>query len=188
VPDLSKALATLVLVLCCQVAGATVTENLTYSYYVARLQFGTSMAGAISKASPFHQDGRVFHAETKWYVNWHFHWTEHAGSCRMDSVQVNLDSTITLPALANDSDDEHRRFFTYLLALRKHELGHVDLGRQAARQIEDGILSLPEMRSCTELENTGNRLANRILEEIRQIEIQYDLTTLHGRTQGARLD
>jgi len=168
---------------------AGVSEKLTYSYYVATAQSGMTLAAALNQAAPFRQDGRIFHAETKWYVNWHYHWIEQPdGSCRMDSVQIDLDSTVHLPALVNESAAQHSQFFTYLLALRRHELGHVDFGRQAAHAIDEGILSLPEMRSCAELENTANRLGNRILDEVRQQEIQYDVTTAHGKTQGARLN
>ncbi len=173
----------------CQAATANVSGTLTYSYYVATAKPGTAISAALNQASPFRQGGKVFHAYTKWYVNWHYHWNEQPdGSCRMDDVQVALDSTIHLPALVNESDEQHTRFMTYLLALRRHELGHVDFGKQAARAIDAGILSLPEMRSCAELESAGNRLGNRMLDQFRHQEFEYDVTTGHGKTQGARLD
>jgi len=177
------------ILLCCQVAHAEVTDRLAYSYYIARAQPGTALSVTLSKASPIHENGHIFHAETKWYVNWKFWWTvKPDGSCRMSRVDVDVDSRIKLPSLTDATENQDKQFHRYLFALQAHELGHVSFGKQAAQDIERGILNLPEMGSCTELENAANRLGNQILDQYRAREIQYDVSTGHGRTQGARLD
>jgi len=177
------------IVLGSQAAHAEVTERLAYSYYIAKAQADTPIAVTLNQASPIHENGHTFHADTKWYVNWKFRWTESAdGSCRMNRVDVDVDSRIKLPSLTNATEQQDRQFHTYLFALQAHELGHVSFGKQAALDIERAILNLPGMGNCTALENAANRLGNQILDDYRAREVQYDATTGHGRTQGARLE
>jgi len=175
--------------LCSCCAHADVTDRLVYSYYIAKAEPGTPIGATLDAASSLRSNDKVFHAETKWYVNWKFWWHEQAdGRCKMTRIDVNLDSRITMPALTNATDEQEKQFHTYLLALQAHELGHVSFGKQAALAIDAAVMALPEMASCTELENAANRLGNRILNDYKIKEIHYDVETRHGRTQGVRLE
>jgi len=179
----------LAVLLCSWNAHANVTDRLVYSYYIARAEPGTPILVTLNAASPIRENDKIFHAETKWYVNWKFWWHEQAdGRCRMTRVDVDLDSRIKLPALTYATEEQDKQFHTYLFALQAHELGHVGFGKQAALAVDTGVMALPEMASCTELENAANRLGNQILNEYKIKEIHYDVDTRHGRTQGARLD
>lgn len=44
------------------------------------------------------------------------------------------------------------------------------------------------MPDCARLVAAANRLAHHIVERHKDEERTYDLVTVHGRTQGARLD
>ncbi len=167
---------------------ADVTDKVVYSYYIVRAQPNQSSANLLNKYSPFRHDGRVFHSHTSWDVSWHYHWIEAPdGKCKMAQVSVALDSKIVLPTLVGATEDQQSKFNTYLRALQTHELGHVDFGKQAARAIDGGILALPELANCRVLDAAANALANQLLDSYRQKEIQYDVDTDHGKTQGARI-
>ena len=170
-------------------ANADVIDKVVYSYYIVRAQPDQSIGNVLNKSSPFRHDGRVFHSQTKWDVNWHYHWFEKAdGKCKMNQVSVEVNSKIILPTLVGASDEQQNRFNTYLKALQIHELGHVDFGKQAARDIDSGIIALPELANCKVLDAAANALGNQLLESYRQKEIQYDVETDHGRTQGASIN
>jgi predicted secreted Zn-dependent protease len=170
-------------------AYADVTDKLVYSYYIATAKPDAPISLALNNASPVRIAGRVFHSHTSWEVNWHYMWIEQAdGKCKMNRVYVDLDSKIILPSLVNASDDQYKRFNTYITALRAHELGHVDFGRQAAYAIEKAIVELPELANCKVLDAAANAAANQLLDSYRQKEVKYDVDTNHGRTQGAWID
>ena len=94
---------------------------------------------------------------------------------------ITLPNFISPPAQAKDVLDE------YLVALRQHELGHFELAKDAAERIDAAIRTLPAMASCKLLEAAANERGNRLLEEVRHKEKQYDADTQHGKTQGAWL-
>ena len=53
--------------------------------------------------------------------------------------------------------------------------------------IDSGILALPEMSSCEELEATANALGHQAIDDGKAQDKQYDATTGHGKTQGASI-
>jgi predicted secreted Zn-dependent protease len=167
---------------------ADVTEKVAYSYYTATAQPGQPIKQSLNQASPNRTDGRIFHAYTRWNVSWHF-WTKTQmnGMCRINRVQVTLDSTINLPSLVNATPDQDAQFGKYFKALNSHEQGHVDIGRQAALAINDAIMALPDTNGCSALNDAANDTGHKVLNDFKQREIQYDVLTQHGRTQGAIL-
>ena len=80
------------------------------------------------------------------------------------------------------------RSFRYARALRQHEQGHVQFGRQAAQSIDQGIAALPEAPDCPTLERQANALGHRLLAAQAAQEKAYDRDTRHGATQGAQVD
>ena len=170
-------------------ANAGVTESLVYTRYPADASAARSLLGALNAASPIRENGQIFHAYTRWQVDWRFRWNEKPdGRCRITSVSTRLSGTIQLPALTGGRAALRERFETYLAALRVHELGHFQIGRDAAEAIDRKILALDEMPGCAALEAEANAQAHRTLEEFLRRERDYDVRTTHGKTQGAWLE
>lgn len=170
-------------------AHADVQENLVTTEYAVAGSPSATLLQLLNAASPIRENGRTFHAYTKWYVSWRFRWNESVdGSCRISSVATRVDGHMTLPRLNGGAAEQRRAFATYLAALRTHEMGHYAFAQQAGREIDAKILSLPQMRSCASLESAANGLGHRVLNEHTAREKQYDASTGHGRTQGAWLE
>ncbi|MFZ6676033.1 DUF922 domain-containing Zn-dependent protease [Undibacterium sp. Xuan67W] len=169
---------------------AEVTERLDYIDYPATVDAQLPLNVTLNNASPIRENGNVFHGYTKWWVQWHFWWQKTAnGECTMSRVKVDLSSTITLPKLAGTpSRVQQSEFDQYAAALKTHELGHYNNGKQAANAVEQAILHLPSMPSCEQLESQANKTGLQILKEYNQKDRQYDAATSHGKTQGARLN
>jgi predicted secreted Zn-dependent protease len=160
-----------------------------YSYYIVTAVPGKSLQSILNAASPIHRDGRVFYAHTDWHVQWNIWWSiEPEGPCKITKVMTKVTATIILPRLINATPTQQDRFNALLSGLNVHELGHYDFAKQAATEIEAGVLSMPEMDTCAALEVAANDLGNRTLSEYKMRESNYDLETDHGRSQGAWLD
>ena len=183
-----KKIATLLFLLLGQTAHATVSEQLDYDYYTVNADPNRTLQSVITEASPIHRDGHTFHGFTHWHVKWHFSWHEASdGRCRINKVNTELTATIQLPRVVNPTASQEEQFNRYLTALRTHELGHFENGKDAANEIDQGILALPEMESCQKLSSAANDLGHSILKQHNEKDVQYDAETQHGKTQGARL-
>ena len=164
---------------------AEVYETLSYMTYVANHKPGTSLLQALNNASPIREDGEIFHGHATWHIEWQYKWRQEPnGPCFFTQNNTTLTSEVTLPELVSEYQ-ANREVSNYLESLRRHELGHVEIARSAAKKIDEAINSLPPMDSCPLLEQTANQLGQQLLEQARQAGRNYDQTTQHGRTQGA---
>ena len=186
---LKQATFLMTLALIAPIASAEITESLTYSDYEVQANNSRSLARALNNTSPIRHDGQTFHAYTSWRVNWRYQWaTDANGDCRISEVSTGLNTTIQLPRLAGGSDILRERFQRYLTALNQHELGHHQIGRKAALEVNRQLQAMPAMKDCQRLSSAANKLASRIVNQLKDEERTYDLITVHGRLQGARLD
>ncbi|GAA5157457.1 hypothetical protein GCM10025770_00700 [Viridibacterium curvum] len=187
--SMSLRLATIAFAIAASItAHAEILEELTYNYYTAVATAGQPLHGALDAASPIRENDLVFHGHTRWDVTWHFRWAnESDGRCHITAATVTLKSVIRLPLLRADSLKRQQLFDRYLESLRKHELGHHQIGRDAAKAVEQEILSQPEMRTCKLLEQTINQRATDLIAGFNSRNLTYDQQTEHGKTQGAWL-
>lgn len=169
-------------------AQALVRESLSWLEYPVRAQANESLMSAIERATRIRQAGRSFHGLTDWHIEWNFQWQQDAGGlCRLIDHTVNLRTTITLPQLTEGTDSQRATFEGYLKALRIHELGHYEIARRTAHDINKALAALAPMRGCEALEQVANRTGYQWLEHARRLGIEYDRQTDHGATQGAKL-
>lgn len=177
------------LVLTTHIAQAEVQEEHAQAPYPVSVQPGQTLRQAISAASPIQVEGLRFHGYTHWNVHWNFWWhSDASGRCRITRVTTRLRTRIQMPELRAGNPAQQTQFARYAEALHQHEQGHVQFGRTAAQAIDRGIAALPEAPDCSTLERQANALGQRLLAEQVAQEKDYDRTTRHGATQGARLD
>ena len=167
---------------------AEVQESLEYTYNHAIAKPGQSLVLSLNAASPVSEKGRVFHGYTKWNVRWNFWWIENRdGSCKITKTKTSVAGTITLPRLAGGNTEQQAAFERYVAALKQHELGHYQIGKDAAATIDQALLDMPPMRNCTSLDKVANDGAYQALERYKEKERLYDANTEHGKSQGAWL-
>ena len=176
------------LMLAAGAARAEVHEALDYDHYEARAQPGRLLSAALNEASPFRPDGRVFHSATAWTLDWQVRPEATAnGRCKVGGVRVSLHGQMVLPRLVGGTPAQEQRFDAYLVRLREHELGHYEIGREAARQLEKEFYALRPAASCSALQAAAREAGARLLPKYEAMGDAYDLHTQHGRTQGAWL-
>lgn len=170
-------------------ASATVREEHAQRPYPVQLAPGQTLRQALQAATPIVVGGRRFHGYTRWNVRWSYRWwREASGRCAITEVTTRLTTEVQLPELRGATPAQQASFNRYLRALSQHEQGHVQLGRDAAQAIDQGIARLPAAADCPTLERQADALGRRLLQEHAERERQYDRDTGHGAAQGARLD
>ncbi len=171
------------------VAHAAVIEEHVQRPYPVHALPGQSLRQALLAATPITVEGRRFHGHTRWNVRWTFRWSrDAAGRCTITEVTTRLRAEVQLPELRRATPGQQAAFDRYLPALSRHEQGHVQFGRDAAQAIDQGIAQLPPAADCATLERQANALGHRLLRDHVEREKQYDQSTSHGASQGARLD
>lgn len=169
-------------------ASADVHEKLSESQYDVHGDDVSSLLSLLNTATPIVFEGKKYHAFTSWNVRWNFRrFREPDGRCRIASVTVDLTSKMQLPTLIGGSLRQRQQFYPYLAALRTHEFGHYQFGKDAADAIDRGIYNLPTASSCRALAEDANSPGYRVLADYRVRERRYDESTGYGKTQGASL-
>jgi predicted secreted Zn-dependent protease len=132
---------------------------------------------------------QAYDGVTRWYVRWNYTHRRIANACVIASVTCSADINTRMPRLAANSiapQELKRGFSEYLENLTVHEWGHRRNGIDTAERIEKAIKTLPPAATCEELDTVADRRAHAEVAEGNRLDIEYDATTDHGRTQGAR--
>lgn len=130
-----------------------------------------------------------FGASTRWSVRWSYSYGRRGAECRVTRADVELEVVVTSPIWLAEPDVSAELIDTwtaFTVALDAHEAGHREHGVEAAREVRD---ALDEARStsCLEMERETNAAVRKIIARYHRRDVDYDLETEHGRTQGAAL-
>jgi predicted secreted Zn-dependent protease len=180
----------LFLVLCSRplAAIAEVETSVNNVYYMVQGDTASDIWADVLAKSPVRQNGKQYTAHTKWNVSWQFWWRDSGNSCNISRVTTRLEVTFTLPRLNKTSsipDSVVAEWDAYYAALFDHELGHRDLGRRAAAEIENQITNMGTRGSCEQLESDANAIGKSVIARYSRIEKDYDQKTNHGLNTGA---
>ena len=123
---------------------------------------------------------RDYDAYTKWYVNWS--WPgQGTANCRLQDATVSYEITVTFPRWTppqQAAPELVMKWNGYLYALALHENGHVN--NVVAHY--PAVIAAIKGGTCLSAEAA----AQTVLQQMREFDSQYDESTDHGRTQGAR--
>ena len=112
------------------------------------------------------------------------------GRCAVSEVTTTMTGNITFPRWtrrAGASADLGTRWDRYEAALRQHEEGHLDHGRELADRLVTELKDVPPAQSCGELDQRVRARFDTLLKQYNQKDLDYDQRTQHGRAQGAQL-
>lgn len=125
-------------------------------------------------------DGERVHAVTRWNYKWR--WRRQGGpqGCATTSPEVSLRIEVLLPRPAELDQLNPRvraQWDAYIVALRRHEFGHVRIARAG----RDEIMRSLEGASCDD----AAALAQAASDKVKAASALYDRQTRHGRDIGA---
>jgi predicted secreted Zn-dependent protease len=137
--------------------------------------------------SPEDAAGVHHDAYTEWYVTWHFPLVMSESGCSTGPVATTLRVKVSFPRWqAAPGVDQLllEQWERYLQALFEHESGHRDTALRAAHEISEVLGAFEQLPSCPEAETVASA-AHAVLEKYRKADLDYDVETRHGETQGA---
>jgi predicted secreted Zn-dependent protease len=125
---------------------------------------------------------------TRWKIDWSFTSASSDSDCRLQSLQLKTDITITIPKWTPPEEATARlkqRWSAYVVALLAHEEGHKRIVLAATKEVRKRLTELRAARTCDELDAIIKREATRIIESCEKRGKLYDEQTGNGRSQGA---
>lgn len=124
-------------------------------------------------------------------MNWRYRYRPGLTGCAVTALETDLAVTMHLPRWHPGEDASPvaiREWDRYSVALRVHEDGHADIGAAAAAAIRQELSGLRHASGCAALVKELDDRGKAIIEEHQAREREYDASTRHGATQGARLE
>ena len=124
-------------------------------YPIDRMDLGQQ----VFQKTPIRYNGKKFAGLTQWRVFWRFNYQKTNKGCRIDRISSNLAVKYTMPRISQKYKINTKvriSFNAYYAALLKHEEGHKDLALEAAKEIEQKLLSIGTFKSCTNMFGTDN--------------------------------
>ena len=167
---------------------ATVSE--TFEYYEVTGSTVAELRASLDRNGPRKSpSGRSSAGFTQWNVEWSYLWTTTSDECRLTRVSTTLTVATTLPrwSPADPPVELSARWSRFLEALRAHEDGHAQNGRDATRVIGERLRALPPEPDCPALAAAVQKAAEAVLAEYTARDVSYDVRTAHGLTQGTLL-
>jgi len=144
------------------------------------------------RAELLHQLNRLgpkgFHAHAEWNVHYDYLRGMRDGRCSVLDVTTAMTGEITLPRWSGQGGAPHElveHWRRYEAALRAHEEGHLDHGREFAGVLATELKALPSAADCAALDAAVRARHAVLFQRYKQKDVEYDQRTAHGRTQGA---
>ena len=138
-------------------------------------------------ARPAEPSGAVFDATTRWEFKLVWTFDTSGGGCRAKSIATSLSITQTFPHWLPTNADEslQHEWSDYIAALRVHEDGHKQIALDAANDAIQRVRA-QTATTCKEFNVDAQSAVDAATALGNRRDEQYDETTRHGATQGAR--
>jgi predicted secreted Zn-dependent protease len=190
-------------------AAAEPTISETIKYYSVAGWNSNEVRADLNKRRPADGAGVRRDAVTTWDVKWRLTLRTTPRGCEVAGVRVTASIVILLPKLtqprlANPAmsggsaggglpvealqdiwEDLRYDFRVFEERLLAHEKEHSRIGSEAARKIEATLLALPAAPDCDALRAAADMVAQKLLDEAAQRNLDYDIATRNGAAEGA---
>jgi predicted secreted Zn-dependent protease len=144
---------------------------------------------SMQRARPW-QDNTDLVGLTQWRIDWRFNVVPTANGCRCASFTTTTSITNTLPRWVppTNAPTELRTGWTrFITSLAQHEDGHSRMSLAAVAELHKKINEAGEAPDCEQMKQKLNGIAQRVIDDFRARDREYDRRTGHGATQGAQL-
>ena len=157
----------------------------SYRFYKVATKSKSNILEDLNNASPIREEGNVFHGYTRYDIKWKFWWKSNNNKCEVTKVETNLKLKYTMPSLISSNSEIKVIWSNWYPNLEIHEKGHGDLAKDTAYKIDKKLTALGSKANCDLLKNEGNKIAYRLMANLKEANKIYDRKTNHGETQKA---
>lgn len=155
--------------------------NVRITYYDVVGKDSSSIRADLNRKRPVDaaSGGIGVDAFTSWHYRWHWDATT-SGQCGTPSARIDFSAHVLLPRLSQEllSRDVKDEWARYITALANHEADHVRIAYRRLNQVVEAVRG----SNC----NDASAAANKVLDDIRRDNREYDIETSHGINQGAK--
>ena len=124
-----------------------------------------------------------FHGFASWKFGYGYTTKQNGSACEIAAVRLTVTGEILMPRWVNESTapiDLQHRWRTQFAALKQHEDGHIQHGRELAVLINAGLVGLGAV-PCDKLGTLAEAEYKRIYMNLSARDREYDARTRHGR-------
>ncbi len=160
----------------------TLDLDVAVTYYAVKGLDRATLAQSLNANGP-----KGFHGLAGWKIDYQYTTRRQRDECRMDTVRVKVSGQILMPRWADEAaapPDLQRRWSAYYAALKQHEDGHVQHGRELALLVKERLLGLGAL-PCDQVKPVSDGEFKRLSDNLKARDKEYDARTNHGATQGA---
>jgi predicted secreted Zn-dependent protease len=154
----------------------------TTNYYSVTGANFREIRQSIAASRPW-QDG--FDGDTRWNVDWKFTLAETANGCSCASFSTTTKIVTTLPRWQPPADLlplVKEQWTGYFTNLAQHEAGHARIGIAAGVEVGKRISEAGVQPDCDRAKRALNERAEKVVNNYRAREKEYDRRTAHGTT------
>jgi predicted secreted Zn-dependent protease len=158
--------------------------RVTVRHYEVRGNDRASLHRSLKERGP-----QGYHGFAQWNVRYRYTTQRRGASCQIDWVQLTVEGDILMPRWSNEAQGtpELRQAWTnYYHALKRHEDGHIEHGRELALLVRERLLGLGT-RPCEQMSGLARDAFNQLYNNFKSRDKDYDARTGHGVNQGVRL-
>lgn len=142
---------------------------------------------SIDARGPRSSTGRPLATFFRWGMESSYTWQATEGGCAMREVEIRVTASVTMPRWEPPPGAPTplvASWNRYVTALHVHEEGHRDHVLRAATELRRELMRL-ERDNCSFMLGDAEELHDRILREWKRVDMEYEIETENGRTQGA---
>jgi predicted secreted Zn-dependent protease len=129
-----------------------------------------------------------FHGLSSWDISYQYTTVPAGNMCRFDTIRLTVKGEILMPKWTDEAAAPptlRQRWQDYYAALQQHEEGHVQHGNELAALIQEKFLGYGDM-ACGQAKAIAQSEFDRLYNNLKNRDKEYDQRTQHGATQGAR--
>jgi len=162
-----------------------VTEH--YEYYKVAGNTEQELRRQMSRNGTKWNDGKTYDALTTWDITWDYTYNTTEEGCSVASFTTDVDIIFRLPKFesAGAPPALSSKWDNYMTNLVIHENGHRDLALEAAAELNRAVAELGPTSNPSELDRKIRALGKEKMAAMKNIQVDYDHSTGHGKTQGA---
>jgi predicted secreted Zn-dependent protease len=164
-------------------ASGTLDLQVVVTNYAVAGQDYESLLSSMNANGP-----KGFHGLASWKIRKDFATRVAKDGCQITAVRLTVTGEILMPRWEDKSTasvDLQRRWARYYDALKTHEDGHIQNGKELGVLVKERLMGLGTL-PCKRLPEIAEREYQRIYSNLRSRDKEYDARTNHGETQGAR--
>lgn len=176
-----------------EIADSRLNSNLVWKTYDVKGDSYANLLISLTAHGP-RINNRSFHGLANWSVRYTYQ-TKLVGDqpkmagnqCCFSELSLTIDGEILTPRWVDEASapaDLRARWVRYIAALKAHEEGHIQYGRELAQLLRERLLGFGNM-ACTQAGDIAQNEYTRLYSNVKDRDREYDRRTQHGATQGA---